>query len=147
MPPCGSRASGSRFCLSLQSCKGQCFQFILLDRQIANPMSHPSPRTIDANAALKDRVREFWQTHPCGAKFSEAETGTPEFFNRVEAHRYEKEWHIPEAADFAGARGLRVLEIGCGVGTDGAQFAKAGADYTGTDLTDAAIELARKWFQ
>ena len=110
-------------------------------------MSHPSPRTIDANAALKDRVREFWQTHPCGTKFSDAETGTPEFFNRVEAHRYEKEWHIPEAADFAGARGLRVLEIGCGVGTDGAHFAKAGADYTGTDLTDAAIELARKWFQ
>jgi ubiquinone/menaquinone biosynthesis C-methylase UbiE len=73
--------------------------------------------------------------------------GTREFFERVEAHRYGKEWHIPDAADFAGTRGLRVLEIGCGMGTDGAQFAKAGADYTGIDLTDAAIELTRKRFE
>jgi SAM-dependent methyltransferase len=95
---------------------------------------------------LKERVRAFWQAHPCGEKFSDAEPGTPEFFARVEAHRYAKEWHIPEAADFAGARGLRVLEIGCGMGTDGAQFAAAGADYTGIDLTEAAIDLARKKF-
>lgn len=95
---------------------------------------------------LKERVRAFWQAHPCGTKFTDAELGTQEFFERIEAHRYEKEWHIPGAADFANTRGLRVLEIGCGMGTDGAQFAKAGADYTGVDLTDAAIELARKRF-
>jgi SAM-dependent methyltransferase len=102
---------------------------------------------IDANTQLKERVRAFWQAHPCGTKFTDAEMGTREFFQRVEAHRYAKEWHIPEAADFVGARGLRVLEIGCGLGTDGAQFAAAGADYTGVDLTDAATELARKRFQ
>jgi len=110
-------------------------------------MSRPSPRKTDANAALKERVRAFWQAHPCGTKFSDAEMGTGKFFKRIEAHRYEKEWHIPEAADFVGAGGLRVLEIGCGIGTDGAQFAKAGADYTGSDLTDAAVELARKRFE
>src|SRR2546427_11343672 len=106
-----------------------------------------SSQTVDTNSELKERVRAFWQAHPCGTKFSDAEMGTPEFFDRIEAHRYEKEWHIPEAADFAGTRGLRVLEIGCGMGTDGAQFVKAGADYTGTDLTDAAVELARKRFE
>ena len=100
-----------------------------------------------ADEQLKERVRAFWQAHPCGTKFSDAEIGTREFFERIEAHRYEKEWHIPAAARFADARGLRVLEIGCGLGTDGAQFAKAGADYTGVDLTDAAIELARKRFE
>jgi SAM-dependent methyltransferase len=100
-----------------------------------------------ADEQLKERVRAFWQAHPCGTKFSDAEIGTHEFFERVEAHRYEKEWHIPAAADFANAQGLKVLEIGCGLGTDGAQFAKAGAEYTGVDLTDAAIELARKRFE
>jgi ubiquinone/menaquinone biosynthesis C-methylase UbiE len=110
-------------------------------------MSYPKSKMTDRNAELKERVRAFWQAHPCGTKFSDAEMGTREFFERVEAHRYVKEWHIPEAADFAGARGLRVLEIGCGLGTDGAQFAKAGADYTGVDLTDAAVELARKHFE
>jgi SAM-dependent methyltransferase len=110
-------------------------------------MSHPSPKVIDANNDLKERVRAFWQAHPCGTRFSDAEMGTPEFFERVEAHRYTKEWHIPEAANFAGARGLSVLEIGCGMGTDGAQFAQAGACYTGIDLTQAAIDLARKRFE
>ncbi len=101
---------------------------------------------VEANDELKERVRVFWQKHPCGTKFSDAEIGTREFFERIEAHRYEKEWHIQAAANFAGTRGLKVLEIGCGMGTDGAQFAKAGADYTGIDLTAAAIELARKRF-
>ena len=95
---------------------------------------------------LKERVRAFWQAHPCGTKFANAEPGSPKFYELVEAHRYEKEWHIPAAADFASAAGLKVLEIGCGLGTDGAQFAKAGADYTGVDLTEAAVELARKRF-
>lgn len=101
----------------------------------------------NAEYNLKDRVRDFWQANPCGTKFSDAEPGTRLFYERVEEHRYAKEWHIPEAAGFAAARGLRVLEIGCGLGTDGAQFASAGADYTGVDLTEAAVELARRRFQ
>jgi len=96
---------------------------------------------------LKERVRAFWQEHPCGTKFADAPPGSRRFYELVEQHRYTKEWHIPEAAGFAKTGGLRVLEIGCGLGTDGAQFAKAGADYTGIDLTDAAIELAEKRFE
>jgi 2-polyprenyl-3-methyl-5-hydroxy-6-metoxy-1,4-benzoquinol methylase len=99
-----------------------------------------------SNQELKERVREFWQEHPCGTKFTDVATGSAEFFERIEQHRYEKEWHIPVAANFAATRGLRVLEIGCGIGTDGAQFARAGADYTGIDLTEAAIDLARSRF-
>jgi SAM-dependent methyltransferase len=104
------------------------------------------PQIVSEDSELKERVRAFWQAHPCGTKFTDAETGSREFFARIERHRYEKEWHIPRAADFAGAKGLRVLEIGCGIGTDGLQFARAGAIYMGVDLTDAAIELARKNF-
>ena len=100
----------------------------------------------DANQNLKERVRAFWQANPCGVKFADAEPGSRRFYELVEAHRYAKEWHIAAAADFAGARGLKVLEIGCGLGTDGAQFAQAGAGYTGVDLTEAAVELARRRF-
>ncbi|HEX8139406.1 MAG TPA: class I SAM-dependent methyltransferase [Pyrinomonadaceae bacterium] len=102
---------------------------------------------VEAGSTLKERVRAFWQANPCGTKFTDAEPGTRLFYERVEEHRYSKEWHIPEAADFAAARAQRVLEIGCGLGTDGAQFARAGALYTGVDLTEAAVELARKRFE
>lgn len=101
----------------------------------------------DLNGDLKDRVRAFWQAHPCGTKFADAAPGTPLFYELVEEHRYSTEWHIPEAAGFSGTKGLRVLEIGCGLGTDGAQFSKAGADYVGVDLTEAAVDLARKRFE
>jgi SAM-dependent methyltransferase len=101
----------------------------------------------DAQQSLKDRVRAFWQANPCGTKFADAPMGTRLFYERVEEHRYTKEWHIPAAADFQSARGLRVLEIGCGLGTDGAQFATAGAIYTGVDLTEAAVDLARRRFE
>lgn len=101
----------------------------------------------ESNAQLKDRVRDFWQNHPCGTKFADALPGSRVFYELVEQHRYEKEWHIPDAAGFDKAKNLRVLEVGCGLGTDGAQFAKAGADYTGIDLTEAAVNLARRRFE
>jgi ubiquinone/menaquinone biosynthesis C-methylase UbiE len=97
--------------------------------------------------SLKERVRAFWQAHPCGTKFAEAEEGSRAFFEAVEEHRYRTEWHIPEAAGFDKTKGLRVLEIGCGLGTDGARFARAGALYTGVDLTEAAVSLARRRFE
>jgi ubiquinone/menaquinone biosynthesis C-methylase UbiE len=96
---------------------------------------------------LKERVRAFWQEHPCGTKFADAEVGSRRFFEAVEEHRYRTEWHIPEAAGFDRAKGLRVLEVGCGLGTDGARFARAGALYTGVDLTEAAVSLARRRFE
>ena len=101
----------------------------------------------EANAQLKERVRAFWQENPCGTKFADAPPGSRRFYELVEQHRYTKEWHIPAAAGFAETKNLKVLEIGCGLGTDGAQFANAGADYTGVDLTEAAVDLARRRFE
>jgi ubiquinone/menaquinone biosynthesis C-methylase UbiE len=99
------------------------------------------------NSILKDRVRAFWQQNPCGTKFADAPPGSRRFYDLVEEHRYTKEWHIPAAAGFADSKNLSVLEVGCGLGTDGAQFAKAGAKYTGIDLTDAAVDLAKRRFE
>jgi ubiquinone/menaquinone biosynthesis C-methylase UbiE len=100
----------------------------------------------EENSKLKERVRAFWQENPCGTKFADAEPGSRRFYELVEEHRYQKEWHIPSAAGFAASTNLSVLEVGCGLGTDGAQFAKAGARYTGVDLTDAAVNLAKQGF-
>lgn len=101
----------------------------------------------EENFKLKERVRVFWQEHPCGTKFADAQPGSRKFYELVTEHRYAKEWHIPVAAGFAQSKDLRVLEVGCGLGTDGAQFARAGADYTGVDLTQAAVDLAKRHFE
>jgi ubiquinone/menaquinone biosynthesis C-methylase UbiE len=95
---------------------------------------------------LKSRVRDFWQANPCGARFAQEEIGTREFFEAVERHRYETEWHIPEVVHFEQWHAMDVLEVGCGLGTDAAKFARGGARYTGVDLTERSIKLARQRF-
>lgn len=96
---------------------------------------------------LKKKVREFWQAHPCEAQFATSERGSSAFYEQIDRYRYGVHPHLPHAADFAKAKGLRVLEIGTGLGTDGARFASAGAIYTGIDLTPAANALARRRFE
>ena len=64
-----------------------------------------------------------------------------------EAHaraRYALEPFIFDFAHFQSARGLRVLEIGVGMGADYLEWLKAGALATGVDLSGASIERARQ---
>ena len=44
-------------------------------------------------------------------------------------------------------KGKKVLEVGCGVGTDLSQFARNGAKVSGVDLTPKGIALAKKRFK
>lgn len=99
---------------------------------------------LDADAA--DR-RDFWTDYQPGFKFSEAEVGSQRFFDEVEAHRYALEPHIKEIVGFERWAGKDVLEAGCGIATDGMQFARAGARYTGMDFSPSALSLARHRFE
>jgi SAM-dependent methyltransferase len=88
-------------------------------------------------------VQAYWEAEPCGSEHATAPEGSPEFYAEVERKRYELEPYIACCADFEAARGLRVLEIGVGLGTDFVNFARAGANATGVDLTEHAVELVR----
>ncbi len=48
--------------------------------------------------------------------------------------------------DFDGYRGKRVLDVGCGAGTDLVRFAKGGALVSGVDISPSAVALARQNF-
>lgn len=96
----------------------------------------------------KLRAREQWSEDPCGATYArEAELGTRAFFDEVERHRYTEyaPW-MRSVMGFDSFAGARLLEIGCGMGTDLLQFARGGARCTGVDLTPRSIEITRHRF-
>jgi len=94
-----------------------------------------------------DQVKDYWNSRPCNLRHSASPVGTKEYFNEVEARRYANEPHNYTFPDFDRWKGKRVLEIGCGIGTDAVNFARAGAIYTGIDLSAESVELAKQRFE
>jgi ubiquinone/menaquinone biosynthesis C-methylase UbiE len=103
---------------------------------VANARSIPELKPSD----LKNEVQEFWNADPCGTRYLDSE----EDFEAHARARYALEPYIPEFAQFASSRGLRVLEIGVGMGADYLEWLKAGARATGIDMSDASLERARR---
>ena len=95
-------------------------------------------------AETKEEVRGFWSRTPCGSWDATAPEGTREYYDQIEARRYELEPFIHSFAQFSRTRGQEVLEIGVGVGTDHVQFARAGARLHGVDLTERGVDLVRQ---
>src|SRR2546428_10546086 len=91
-----------------------------------------------------ERVRDYWDCRPCNLHHSSAVIGTREYFDEVEARKYFVEPHIPRFAQHNRWAGKRVLEIGCGLGTDTVNFARAGASVTVVDLSSKSLGLARE---
>jgi ubiquinone/menaquinone biosynthesis C-methylase UbiE len=89
----------------------------------------------------KKRIQAYWSGNPQGSRRVPLRE-QKEFFANYEKHRYEVEPFIPRIAGFERSQGKRVLEVGCGVGTDLRQFAKNGASVTGLDLSHRSAKLA-----
>jgi ubiquinone/menaquinone biosynthesis C-methylase UbiE len=86
------------------------------------------------------QVREFWDSDPCGTRY----LGDARSYEEHARARYALEPHIPKFAQFKEARGLKVLEVGVGIGADYLEWLKAGAHAYGVDLSPASLEQARR---
>ena len=92
-------------------------------------------------------VKKFWDDRPCNVRHSSKEVGTKEYFDEVERKKFFVEPHILDFTEFSKWEGKKVLEIGCGLATVGLNFALNGADYTGVELSESSLELAKQRFE
>ena len=88
----------------------------------------------------KNAVADFWNAEPCGTRY----VGEKSEFDAHARARYELEPYIFDFAGFTSARGLRVLEIGVGMGADYEQWLKTGAIATGVDLSAVSLERTQR---
>jgi ubiquinone/menaquinone biosynthesis C-methylase UbiE len=113
----------------------------------ARILASDGPRSAVSEPELLDAVRDYWNGHIHDWKVARAPAGSREFFEEIEAYRYEKLAYLPRLVNFAGYAGKRVLDVGCGVGNDLSRFARHGAAVVGVDLAERSIELARTNFR
>jgi SAM-dependent methyltransferase len=91
-------------------------------------------------------VRNYWNQHIHDLEISKETPGSRGFFADLDQYHFEKLHHLLHLVDFDGYRGKRVLDVGCGAGTDLVRFAKGGAIVSGVDISASAIALARQNF-
>jgi ubiquinone/menaquinone biosynthesis C-methylase UbiE len=94
-------------------------------------------------------VQQYWDEYPCGIQVSDKEFGSREFFDEIK-NKFDRTYaayaHSDNLLRFRERKGKSVLEIGCGIGIDAAEFARHGAQVTTLDLSPKNIELAKKYF-
>jgi SAM-dependent methyltransferase len=101
-------------------------------------------RTAQQPGGLNHQVREYWNARIHDLEMTDKPVGTREFFDDLDDYRFDKLSYLPRVVDFNAYRGQRLVEIGCGIGTDLVRFARGGARVIGIDLSETALGLARR---
>tara|TARA_B100000787_G_scaffold169423_1_gene160569 strand:+ start:190 stop:1008 length:819 start_codon:yes stop_codon:yes gene_type:complete len=92
-------------------------------------------------------VHAFWNSESCGERYAFGEDDKQKFLSETRK-RYELEPYIKSFAEFEKFRGLDVLDIGVGFGSDHSQIAEQSPKtLTGIDLTERAIENTKTRFK
>ena len=106
-------------------------------------MSQAAHQTANTSAA----VRAYWNVRIHDLQVTEHPVGSAGFFADLDEYHFDKLHHLLRLIPFEEYDGRRVLEVGCGPGTDLIRFARYGARVTGVDIADSAINLARLNFR
>ena len=91
----------------------------------------------------KESVKQYWDNTPCGTGGITYPEGSPEYYEAIAERKKQLEPYVAEYAQFDKWAGKRILEVGCGTGTDLLQFAEAGAHTVGVDLSPKSAFIAK----
>jgi len=91
----------------------------------------------------QDDIRDYWNVQPPFKAMEGAKPLSREWYTSISRHRYEIVPYMYQWVSFPTYGGKRLLEIGCGAGTDLAEFARYGTSVVGVDITDTAVNLTR----
>jgi ubiquinone/menaquinone biosynthesis C-methylase UbiE len=98
-----------------------------------------------ASGETVESVRDFWETHVNNEYYTDEEQASDAYFKEIETKRYRWHYHLVDLfRSMQGSHG-RLLEVGSGIGVDSIQLARCGFDVTAVDLTQNAIDIARKF--
>jgi len=90
-----------------------------------------------------DAIAAYWNERIHDLEMTAQPVGTLGFFDELDEYRFDKLRYLPVLVDFGGYADRRLLEVGCGIGTDLVRFARGGASVTGVDLAERSITLAQ----
>ena len=84
-------------------------------------------------------IRDYWEVSPPFK--GQGIPGTLEWSRSISEHRLKVVPYLKGFVDAGSYKGLKVLEIGYGSGSDLLEFCRAGADVTGVDITLKSKEI------
>ena len=96
-----------------------------------------------------DKIKQYWQGKNIPQQwYSKKKPLTLPWFNELSQKRYERYYkYLKDDLEFQYHSGEKVLEVGCGLGTDLVEYAKNDAKVTGVDLHEDQINLTKLNFK
>lgn len=92
-----------------------------------------------------EEIQNYWKGKNIPQQwYSDKEPLTLAWFNEIRKKRYELYYeYLKTEAEFQYHNGEKILEVGCGIGTDLAEYALNGAIVTGIDLGEDQVNLTK----
>lgn len=91
-----------------------------------------------------NNCQEFWDENPCNARHASRDQFARQYFADVRDKKLRAEPHLIPFMDLEEVAGKRILDVGCGLGTQAVLFALSKALVTATDLSPRSLALARE---